>query len=86
MIELMGCHSKEEFEELTGNSFRGIVCCEDVERVEQEICQQIGFGQTDYVEYRLNTKDKREVLVRDYGRYVHTQGYGDVFYVFIVEK
>lgn len=86
LMDLTGCCSKEEFEELTGNSFRGIVYHEDVERVEQEICQQIGFGQTDYVEYRLNTKDKREVLVRDYGRYVHTQGYGDVFYVFVVEK
>lgn len=34
MLRLFGCDTMEEFQELTGNSFRGIVHPDDLERVE----------------------------------------------------
>lgn len=85
MLRIFGCDTPEEFKELTGYTFRGIVHPEDFARVEESIKTQIAHGgdHLDYVEYRIVRKDGTVRWVEDYGHYVHTRDYGDLFYVFI---
>lgn len=85
MLGIFGCDTAEEFKELTGNTFRGIVHPADIDRVEKSIQEQIARGDDnmDYVEYRIVRKDGTVRWVEDYGHFVHTQVYGDIFYVFI---
>ena len=85
MLHLFRCDTIEEFKELTGNSFRGIVHPDDLERVEAYIARQIGndFQGLDYVEYRITRKDGEICWVEDFGHLVHDETEGDIFYVFI---
>lgn len=78
------CESAEEFREYVGNSFRGIVHPDDFDRVQNSIENQITVDNNlDYVEYRIKTKIGTLKYVRDYGRFVKTKNYGDIFYVFL---
>lgn len=85
MVNIFGCDSLEDFEEYIGGSFRGLVHPEDLERVEKSIHNQIAKSSKglDYVEYRVTRKDGVIRWIRDYGRFVRTSLYGDVFYVFV---
>ena len=84
LLKLYGCETREEFKALTGNSFRGMVHPDDLETVENDISSQIKKeNDIDYVEYRIVCKDGRVKQVRDYGRFVHTELFGDVYYVFV---
>lgn len=85
MLRIFGCDSKEEFRQLTGNSFRGIVHPEDYEQVEKSIEKQVrnSFYHLDYVEYRIIRKDGMIRWLEDYGHFVHTRMYGDIFCVFV---
>jgi len=82
---LFNCASLEEFRELTGNSFKGIVHPDDLEDVEKSIKEQIAQSryELDYVEYRIIQKGGEIRWVDDYGHFVHSNYAGDVFYVFI---
>lgn len=82
---LFNCESLEEFRELTGNSFKGIVHPEDLEAVEESIKEQIAQSRydLDYVEYRIIQKGGEIRWVDDYGHFVRSKYAGDVFYVFI---
>ncbi len=87
LVSMFGCSSGEEFRMLTKNSFKGMIHPDDLERVERKIRNQInGSDDTDYVEYRIVCKDGSEKIVMDFGRFVSTPMYGDMYYVFIVEK
>ncbi|MBR4825464.1 MAG: EAL domain-containing protein [Spirochaetaceae bacterium] len=84
LMDLYDCETAEEFRKYTGNSFKGIVFEEDFERVQQSIESQITpENDLDYAEYRIKSKNGTIKNVRDYGRFVHTEKYGDVFYVFV---
>lgn len=84
ILKLYGCTTDEEFKALTGNSFKGMVHPEDLALVESDISSQIKKdNDIDYVEYRIICKDGTIKYVSDYGRFVHTELYGDVYYVFI---
>ena len=85
MLSIFKCDTIEEFQELTGNSFRGIVHPDDLERVEKYIAHQIvsDFQALDYVEYRIIRKDGKISWVEDFGHLVHDETEGDIFYVFI---
>lgn len=85
MLRIFGCDTREEFLELTHNSFKGIVHPDDLEEVERSIKEQVHENQydMDYVEYRIVKKDGTIRWVEDYGHFIHTTVYGDVFYVFI---
>ncbi len=84
MLRLFNCATMEEFRELTGNSFRGIVHPDDLEEVEQSIAEQIARSQyaLDYVEYRIIRKDGEIRWLEDYGHFVQSD-MGDIFYVFV---
>jgi PAS domain S-box-containing protein len=85
MIDIFGCKDLAEFEELTGNTFKGIVHPDDYEKVDASINQQIAnhAKEMDYVEYRIIRKDGSIRWVDDFGRLAHSRAYGDVFYVFV---
>ncbi len=85
MLRIFGCDTLEEFKELTGYTFKGIVHPADIDKVEESIKAQIAHGSDnlDYVEYRIVRKDGMVRWVEDYGHFVHTAAYGDLFYVFI---
>jgi len=85
MLRIFGCDTREEFRELTGYTFRGIVHPKDIDKVEASIRSQIADSgeDLDYVEYRIIRKDGTVRWVEDYGHVVHTDAYGDLFYVFI---
>ena len=85
LLRIFQCDSFRDFQELTGNSFRGIVYHEDLEHVEQSIWEQISASQydLDYVEYRIVRKDGSIGWIEDYGHFVHSESVGDIFYVFM---
>lgn len=85
MLRIFGCETREEFKKLTGYTFKGLVHPEDIDAVEDSIGTQIAHSgeKLDYVEYRIIRKDGTVRWVEDYGHFVHTQDYGDLFYVFI---
>ncbi len=85
VLYLYKCETVEQFRELTGNSFRGMVHPDDLSEVEQSIEEQIVKSQRnlDYVEYRIVCRDGEVRWVEDFGHYVRSDVYGGVFYVFI---
>ncbi|MCM1158885.1 MAG: ATP-binding protein [Bacteroidales bacterium] len=85
LIRMFNCDSRKEFQELTGNTFKGIVHPDDFEAVEQSIREQITNSQydLDYVEYRIIQKGGEIRWIDDYGHFVHSDAAGDIFYVFV---
>lgn len=85
MLEIFGCSNEDELRELTGNSFKGIVHPDDLYKAEESIVSQIAINTNDrdYVEYRIIRKDGSIRYIEDYGHFVHTEEYGDIYYVFI---
>ncbi|MCM1272269.1 MAG: response regulator [Clostridium sp.] len=85
MLRIFGCDTRKEFEELTGNTFKGLVHPEDYENVQKSIELQIENSSydLDYVEYRIIQKDGTIRWLEDYGHFVHTDVYGEIFYVFV---
>ncbi len=85
LFRIYGCESLEEFQKYTGYTFPGLIHPEDVEKAERDIKQQIDAhgNNLDYVEYRIVRKDGAIRWIEDYGYFVHTDLYGDLFYVFV---
>lgn len=87
VLNLYKCADIQEFRELTGSSFRGMVHPDDYIRVSREIESQIqaSDNNTDFVEYRIIQKDGEICLVHDYGYLMKRDGEADVFYVFMAD-
>ena len=86
LLKLYGFTDEKEFREYTGNTFRGMVYSEDAERVMEQIDAQIRqIDDIDHVEYRILCKDGTMKWVKDSGRRVHSEAYGEVFYVLLTE-
>ncbi len=85
VLRIFGCDTEEEFRELTGNVFKGIVHPDDFPKVDRSIQEQIiGSSENlDYVEYRIIRKDGTVRYVQDYGKYIMTNSLGGIFCVFI---
>ena len=84
-MDIYGCADLDEFKELTGYTFRGMVYPEDYDSVVTSIDNQIEYkdDNIDYVEYRIVRKDGAVRWVDDYGQYTETDAYGGIYYVFI---
>ena len=84
-MDIFGCSSLDEFKELTGYTFKGMLHPEDYEAISSSITEQIGKSENslDYVEYRIIRKDGAVRWVDDYGHYTETEQYGGIYYVFI---
>ena len=85
VLRIYGCDTLEEFQALTGFTFRGMVHPDDFDAVKASIEQQIIMteDQTDYAEYRIIRRDGRIRWVDDYGHYAGTKVYGGIYTVFI---
>ncbi len=86
VLEIYGCDNLDEFKELTGYTFEGMVYPEDFPKIQSSIDNQIdsedGNGM-DHVCYRITRKDGQIRWVDDYGHFSYSPEYGDVYYVFI---
>jgi PAS domain S-box-containing protein len=85
VLDIFGCKNLEEFKELTGYTFKGMLHPDDYPAVSEAILNQIrssgeGF---DYVEYRIIRRDGTVRWVDDYGHFTETEAYGGIYYVFI---
>ena len=85
VLGIYGCASLEEFRDLTGYTFRGMVYPEDYDRISSSIVHQISSSedQMDYAEYRIVRRDGAVRWVDDYGHYAETRAYGGIYVVFI---
>ena len=85
VFDIFGCRDLEEFKELTGFTFKGMLYPEDYEAIRKSINEQIRNNEDDmdYVVYRIVRKDGAIRWVDDYGHFVNTKTYGGVYYVFI---
>ncbi len=87
VIELFGCKTIAEFRELTGNSFKGMVHPDDLEKVENDIHAQTFSSEKihDYVRYRILTKQGETRYIEDFGHLLHGKEKQKFFYVYIVD-
>ena len=88
LLRMFECENEEEFKELTGNSFKGIVHPDDYERVVNCINSQIANFRNnnfDSVDYRIRTKTGKEYVVHDYGHLVKNEYNEEVYYVFLAK-
>ena len=86
VLHIYGCDTMEQFKELTGGSFHGMVHPDDYIMICKSINAQIADERNehlDYVEYRIVRRDGAVRWVDDYGHYANLPEYGDVYYVFI---
>ena len=88
LLRMFECENAEEFKELTGNSFKGIVHPDDYERVVNSINSQIANSDNnnfDSVDYRIRTKKGNEFIVHDYGHLVKNEYEEEIYYVFLAK-
>ena len=85
VFHIFGCRDLEEFREMTGYTFRGMLHPDDCAAVNASIGEQIqrSSEKMDYTEYRIIRKDGMVRWVDDYGHYTETEAYGGIYYVFI---
>ena len=85
VFDIYGCRDLEEFKQLTGYTFRGMVHPEDYARISASIDEQISANEDhmDYAEYRIIRKDGSIRWVDDFGHYLETEAYGGIYNVFI---
>ena len=90
VLQIFGCRTMEEFMELTGGTFCGMVHKEDFLRIESEIQEQIHRSDShmDYIQYRIVRKDGEERWVDDWGHLEDNveEGSEKLFYVFIKDS
>ncbi|MBQ6207599.1 MAG: response regulator [Oscillospiraceae bacterium] len=85
LLDIFGCETRQEFWDLTGGTFRGLVYPDDRDAIEASITAQVAESERnlDHVEYRITRKDGAVRWVDDYGRFAHTKDAGDVYFVLI---
>ena len=86
-IALFGCNDLDEFKELTGYTFKGMLHPDDYAAVTDSVNDQIRTSSKnmDHVEYRIIRKDGEIRWIDDYGHYTETDNYGGIYYVFIAD-
>ncbi|MBQ9262917.1 MAG: response regulator [Clostridia bacterium] len=85
VFDIYGCEGLEEFKQLTGYTFKGMVHPDDYRRISDSIIEQIDESDDhmDYAEYRIVRKDGAVRWVDDYGHYLETDAHGGIYTVFI---
>ena len=87
VISLYDCKSYEEFMEYVGNSFKGMVHQEDLNKIQNQIQAQTMFGEKrhDYVRYRIVTKKGEVKYIEDFGHLLYGRNGKSYYYVFIAD-
>ncbi|MBQ2803171.1 MAG: PAS domain-containing protein, partial [Lachnospiraceae bacterium] len=87
VLRIFGCKTMDEFRELVGNSFHGMVHPDDIERVRWEISEQVKHSDSkmDFILYRIVRKDGEIRWIDDCGHLEDSDSDNDtkLFYVFI---
>ena len=86
VLDIYGCENLDEFKELTGYTFQGMVYPDDFDAIQESIEEQIADpdnDRLDHVEYRITRKDGEVRWIDDYGHFATFPEHGDAFYVFI---
>ena len=86
VLDIYGCENLDEFRELTGYTFQGMVHPDDFDAIQESIEEQIADPENDrldHVEYRITRKDGQIRWIDDYGHFATFPEHGDAFYVFI---
>jgi PAS domain S-box-containing protein len=86
-IRLFGCDDAKDFQQLTGNTFRGMLHPDDYAMVSDSVNDQVRMSSEnmDHVVYRIIRKDGTVRWIDDYGHYTETENYGGIYYVFIAD-
>lgn len=86
VLDIYACEDLDEFKELTGYTFKGMVHPDDFAEIQASIEEQIADPNNDlldHVEYRIIRKDGEIRWIDDYGYFANFPEHGDAFYVFI---
>ncbi len=89
MARIFGCEDTDEFLEMVGGSFPGMVYHEDLQRVENSMWSQNNSQQEKnvahrgHVTYRIVDKQGTMHYMDEYGRLVRSTDLGDLFFVFV---
>ena len=85
VFDIYGCDGLEDFKELTGYTFKGMVHPEDYDAISVSIDDQIEESDEniDHVVYRIIRKDGEVRWVDDFGHYAESENLGGLYYVFI---
>ncbi len=86
VLNIYGCENLDEFRDLTGYTFKGMVYPDDFDAIQESIEEQIADPENDrldHVEYRITRKDGEVRWIDDYGHFATFPEHGDAFYVFI---
>ena len=80
ILELFECASSEEFRMITGNCFDGMVVTEDLDYIKRMFFENqqkyMEENRVLVVDFRIITKNKIQVKVRDYIRFIDTKDIG----------
>ena len=84
LVSIYDCESVEEFRKFTQNKFSSLIYEEDFRAVIQQIKEQITpDNDVASIDFRIKTKKGNIKDVHTFGRYIHAERYGDIFYVFV---
>ncbi|SFG79530.1 EAL domain-containing protein [Oribacterium sp. WCC10] len=85
ILDLFECKDNDEFQKLTGGSFKGMVHPDDYDEVEASIKLQVGESEDnfDQVHYRIRTKTGKVLNIEDIARLYEDPVEGPLFYVFV---
>ena len=86
VLDIYGCKDLDEFKDLTGYTFKGMVYPDDFAEIQESIEEQIADpdnDRLDHVEYRITRRDGEIRWIDDYGHFATFPEHGDAFYVFI---
>lgn len=87
MIHLMGCADYNDFMIFTHHNVKGIVHPDDYaearDNIEKQIQEQNSQIKNVRLDYRVITKDGREILMHEVGREVESEYFGWIWYVII---
>ena len=85
VYDIYGCEGPDDFRELTGFAFRGMVHPEDYKEISATIIDQVqrNDGSLDHVPYRVIRKDGAVRWIDNHGRFSQNEVYGGIYYVFI---
>lgn len=85
VLDIFGCKNFQEFSELTGNCFKGMVLPDDWERVESTIREQIKDDNFSRLQYRIKRADGEIRWIDNSGRLVIDSSGNRWFYVTILD-
>ncbi|SFA97045.1 EAL domain, c-di-GMP-specific phosphodiesterase class I (or its enzymatically inactive variant) [Acetitomaculum ruminis DSM 5522] len=87
LLNILECDTTQEFYELTGGTFKGMVLQADLEFVEENINNQVknNADRRNNAVYRVKTKNGLIKSVADFGIYVEDPKEGPLYYVFITD-